>query len=384
MGRRERVLVLYNEPVLPKGHPDYLSEVEVLDNVEAVQKVLTESGYEVARLGATSDPTVLINGIRDFGPDAVVNLFEGCANDNASELYACGLLEWLGVSYTGCPFHTLVLARSKHVAKRMFQAEGLPTAPFLVVEKAPVLECGLNFPVIVKPAQQDASVGVDQASVATDLEGLNRRVNYLLEQFGGTVLVEEFIFGRHPDGEAGIEMIMDALERHGFKGTFFLDVLSEYQFGAVAFRAGLHPELDEEAVGRADAAEDLAEDPVFAVLRADADLEGTQISGLLQTAPARLLLGPTQSEGNWTSPAFTITASGWNIGWAFQCTPAPTAGTSFQVFVTPAGSAPGSAAAISETGGSGQAVTAQTSLGKQTLVVEAPANCAWAVKVTGS
>jgi hypothetical protein len=102
------------------------------------------------------------------------------------------------------------------------------------------------------------------------------------------------------------------------------------------------------------------------------------------TAPARLLLGPTQSEGNWTSPAFTITATGWNIGWAFQCTPAPTAGTSFQVFVTPAGSAPGSAAAISETGGSGQAVTAQTSLGKQTLVVEAPANCAWAVKVTGS
>ena len=43
--------------------------------------------------------------------------------------------------------------------------------------------------------------------------------------------VEEFIFGRHPDGEAGIEMIMDALERHGFKGTFFLDVLCEYQFG---------------------------------------------------------------------------------------------------------------------------------------------------------
>jgi hypothetical protein len=97
-----------------------------------------------------------------------------------------------------------------------------------------------------------------------------------------------------------------------------------------------------------------------------------------------LLLGPTQSQGNWTSPAFTITAPSWNIGWAFQCSPAPTAGTSFQVFVTPAGASPGSAAAISETGGSGQAVTAQSSLGKQTLVVEAPANCAWAVKVTGS
>jgi hypothetical protein len=102
------------------------------------------------------------------------------------------------------------------------------------------------------------------------------------------------------------------------------------------------------------------------------------------TAPARLLLGPTQLQGNWTSPAFTITAPTWNIGWAFQCTPAPASGTSFEVFVTAAGASPGAAPAISETGPSGQSVTAQTSLGKQTLVVEAPANCAWAVKVTGS
>jgi D-alanine-D-alanine ligase len=196
MGHRERILILYNEPVLPEGHPDYVSEVEVLDNVEAIHKVLIDGGYQVARLGANADPQVLIDGIGESRPDAVVNLFEGCADDNASELYACGLLEWLRVPYTGCPFHTLVLARSKHVAKRMFLAEGLPTAPFLVVEQGPVSECPLQFPVIVKPAQQDASVGVDQDSVATDLAGVNRRVNYLLEQFGGPVLVEEFIFGR--------------------------------------------------------------------------------------------------------------------------------------------------------------------------------------------
>ena len=196
MRPRERVLVLYNEPVLPEGHPDYLSEVAVLKNVEAVQNALSGAGYEVSRLGGTADPQVLINGLRDHRPDAVVNLFEGAADDNASELYACGLLEWLGVPYTGCPFHTLVLARSKHIAKRLFLAEGLPTVRFFVAEQAPVSDCPLQFPVIVKPAQQDASVGVDQGSVATDLDGLNRRVRYLQEQFGGPALVEEFIFGR--------------------------------------------------------------------------------------------------------------------------------------------------------------------------------------------
>ena len=100
--------------------------------------------------------------------------------------------------------------------------------------------------------------------------------------------------------------------------------------------------------------------------------------------PARVLLGPTQMQGNWTSPAFTTSAAGWNIGWAFRCVPAPATGASFQVFVTPVGASPGGNPAVSGTGANGQSVTSQSSLGAQTLVVQAPATCTWVVKVTGS
>jgi len=89
-------------------------------------------------------------------------------------------------------------------------------------------------------------------------------------------------------------------------------------------------------------------------------------------------------QGNWTSTSFTTTAAPWNIGWAFRCAPAPASGPSFVVMVTPAGSAPTGTPAISETGPSGQSVTAQSSTGAQTLVVQAPASCVWIVKVTGS
>jgi hypothetical protein len=100
--------------------------------------------------------------------------------------------------------------------------------------------------------------------------------------------------------------------------------------------------------------------------------------------PARVLLTSPQQSGNWTSPAFTTTEAGWNIGWAYRCAPAPAAGPAFQVFVVPAGSTPTGTAAISETGASGQSVNAQTSLGSQTLVVQTTASCTWIVKVTGS
>jgi len=107
-------------------------------------------------------------------------------------------------------------------------------------------------------------------------------------------------------------------------------------------------------------------------------------SSTAAAGPARVLLESPQLKGNWTSTSFTTTAAPWNIGWAFQCAPAPAAGPSFQVFVTPAGSAASGTPAISETGTSGQSVTTASSLGAQTLVVQAPASCTWIVKVTGS
>lgn len=186
---------MYNEPLLPESHPDYISEVEVLDTVEAVGDLLQQHHYQVESLGLTNDPQELIQTIRRFAPDGVINLYEGTPTHPGSELYAAGLLEWLGVSYTGCPFQCLVLARNKPLAKRLFVSEGLPTPAFLFAE-GPLARCDLAFPVIVKPALQDASLGVDQQSVVTSLEQLNQRIAYVLKEFDQPCLVEEFIFGR--------------------------------------------------------------------------------------------------------------------------------------------------------------------------------------------
>jgi len=196
MRRLERVVVLYNEPVLPIGHPDYLSEHEVLDNVEAVYAVLAEAGYEVARLGVRNDPGALLAGLTEQRPDVVFNLFEGLGSNNITEAYVAGLLDWLGLPFTGCPFRTIVLAQSKHVTKHLFHGEGLPTPPFFVADEANLTACPIQFPVIVKPAQQDCSLGVDQASVVTDLDALNQRIAYVVENFGPPALVEELILGR--------------------------------------------------------------------------------------------------------------------------------------------------------------------------------------------
>ena len=191
-----QVLVLYNQPVLPADHGDADSEHEIVFTVETVAGYLTEAGFDVSRLGVSRDPSALLSDLRRGRPDVVFNLFEGLADQGGTEAYAAGLLEWLGIPYTGCPFQTLCVARDKPWTKRLLKGAGLTTADFFVVEDGPVEECPIGWPVIVKPGTQDASVGLDQSSVVTDLERLNERVAYLLESYGPPVLVEEFIRGR--------------------------------------------------------------------------------------------------------------------------------------------------------------------------------------------
>jgi hypothetical protein len=100
------------------------------------------------------------------------------------------------------------------------------------------------------------------------------------------------------------------------------------------------------------------------------------------TGPLALLFPVMQSTGNWTSTAFTVTGTPWDIGWAFECVPVPTSGPSFQISVAPAGSTTGSTTVVSETGGSGQAVANPTTTGSQQITVTAQAGCKWAIKAS--
>jgi hypothetical protein len=110
----------------------------------------------------------------------------------------------------------------------------------------------------------------------------------------------------------------------------------------------------------------------------------TATSAPVAVGPATVLVPQTTQTGNWTSPAFTIAGGTWNIGWAFQCAPAPSGGPAFQIFVVNNGAGPGSTPAVTSSDASGNSITAQTSTGSQQLILQTTAACRWAVKVTGS
>lgn len=227
MTRLPRVLVIYNEPVLPADHPHAASEHDIVETSKIVETILKDAGFPVRSLGFSVDPRVLLDELRDNPPDVVFNLFEGLATQTATEISVVSLLEWLNLPFTGSPSSAISLGRDKIRTKLMFQGAGLPTADFQIFDETPSTPWPHEWPAIVKPACQDSSVGIEQASVVQNQDDLNRRVEHVLAKYGGPVLVEQFVHGR----EFHVNFIEDPVKTEG-EPTLTMIPLAEIIFEA--------------------------------------------------------------------------------------------------------------------------------------------------------
>jgi D-alanine-D-alanine ligase len=161
---------------------------------------LRDRGHTVEIVNIADSLTLLLQAIDDFAPDAIFNLVEFFGEDPAHEMHVAGVYELMGVAYTGSRPEVLSLCQRKHRTKAILDAAGLPTPRYVVVSGEPGSKMpddhGLAFPMIVKPAMEDASGGIDAGSVVRDKAALDARVAKLVTEYGTPILVEEYIDGR--------------------------------------------------------------------------------------------------------------------------------------------------------------------------------------------
>jgi D-alanine-D-alanine ligase len=105
-----------------------------------------------------------------------------------------GVLEFLGIPYTGSGVLASALAMDKVRTKKLWSAEGLPTAPHAVLTRDADLKAvakKLGLPLFVKPSSEGSSVGMTKVKKASDLEeAYTLAVNY-----DPIVIAEKFIDG---------------------------------------------------------------------------------------------------------------------------------------------------------------------------------------------
>jgi D-alanine-D-alanine ligase len=127
----------------------------------------------------------------------VFNLTESFAGDDTADFKIAGFLELIGKNYTGSGTHGLMMAQDKALAKKIFQFHGVHTPVFAKSYRGRLdFSHDLHFPVIVKPAREDGSIGIEFSAVVNSIRELMERIDWLHANFDSPVLIEEYVEGR--------------------------------------------------------------------------------------------------------------------------------------------------------------------------------------------
>jgi D-alanine-D-alanine ligase len=192
-----RVIVIFNRDFEgAEADPENKAREDIKDIALHIVDLLERDGYVTGTQGVTGDVFGAVEAIKSFSPDVVFNLCESIGGDNRFEPLLPLLLDREGIAYTGSGPLTLSLSLHKHKAKEILRARGVPTPAAAYVTTPDVSRIDIPFPLIVKPAREDASVGIHAESVVHDRAALARRVTHVLSHYRQPALVERFIDGR--------------------------------------------------------------------------------------------------------------------------------------------------------------------------------------------
>jgi D-alanine-D-alanine ligase len=198
--KQRRVLVLVHPTLVPpatlagvseRQYDDWRTEFDVITTLRA-------AGHELQVVGVDDSLEPLRTALHDGRPQVVFNLLEEFNGVVAYEQNVVAFLELMRQPYTGCNARGLLLARDKVLCKQVLAANGIRTPRFALLRRgarAPSI-AHLHYPLFVKSAAQDASLGIAQASVVKDAAALRRRVAFMHEQIRSDALVEEYVQGR--------------------------------------------------------------------------------------------------------------------------------------------------------------------------------------------
>jgi D-alanine-D-alanine ligase len=165
-------------------------------DAEAICDSLRELGHEPAVVAIDGRPQTLAALARS-DHELLFNLIESYNGDDTMEMHFAAYLDLIGKRYTGAGPQGSYLAMDKAIAKMIVRNYGLYSPYAAMVDKGRLeFAQDVRFPVIVKPAAEDASKGIDAGSVVSSIKELLERIAYIHGEFDSPALIEEYIEGR--------------------------------------------------------------------------------------------------------------------------------------------------------------------------------------------
>jgi len=196
------VLVLYN-----CDYDEELTSVEGVD--ESAVKLAAAAVVEAVRGYGFQSELIAVQGtdiidvltdVQRQEPDLVFNLCESLNGDARNEVVVPAVLDMLRLPYTGSGPLCLGMCLHKERCKEVLTARGIATPGYRILHSAADVDAlaaaDLRFPLFLKLAHEDASIGIEESNVCADVDAVRVRAAAMLERYRMPLVCEEFIAGR--------------------------------------------------------------------------------------------------------------------------------------------------------------------------------------------
>ena len=214
-----RIAVVHNATD-SEDRPD---ELDVLVQAEAVSRSLKELGHDVLQMPCTLDLSSIKDRLLAFGPELVFNLVESLDGHGRLIHLFPGLLDAMGILYTGSCTEAIFITSHKTLAKERMVLAGLPTPEWIGPSPRDLPFLNKKLPAatkerwLIKSTWEHGSLGLDDDEpVETKYpEILHQILKERASKLGGSCFAEVFVEGREfnlsiLEGTAEIQLLPPA------------------------------------------------------------------------------------------------------------------------------------------------------------------------------
>src|SRR5205085_3294528 len=161
------------------------------ETIQRARAALSSRGWDVELFRVSTD---LPQSLASYSPDdwIIFNLCEGSPSQPFYYARVAQVLEQEGYAFTGSGSLALEQTQFKGSMKRLLAEGDVPSPRWSVTDRPEDLRFDI-FPAIIKPESEHCSFGITPESVVFDLPQAKKQAAKLLQQYGGTALVEEFL-----------------------------------------------------------------------------------------------------------------------------------------------------------------------------------------------
>jgi len=184
---KKRCCILFNQP-RDGALPD---ELDVLDQVDYIEKNLNQIGIETYRKGITSSFMNEVASLKEEKPDFVFNLVESINNKGELCYFVPALLNMYSIPYSGNPLEAMFITTSKALTSRILLDEKINAPFYCFPSQYKMLKPGSRY--IIKPIWEDGSLGITSESVFTYVSGYENKLAGFDDSHW---IIQEYIDGR--------------------------------------------------------------------------------------------------------------------------------------------------------------------------------------------